>query len=66
MRFKPGVSGNPKGRPKGAEGKRPLLTEKQLQQLAQVRWYRADPKAKFAIKIEAAKAALPYLPTDRG
>ena len=39
-RFKPGVSGNPKGRPKGARNKAPTLNEQRLRSIIQQEAYR--------------------------
>lgn len=68
--FKPGQSGNPKGRPKGARGKVTMLTEKQRQALAEragitplefLISVMRDPKASMDYKVEAAKIAAPYM-----
>lgn len=68
--FKPGKSGNPNGRPKGARSKITMLTEKQRIELAQrtgitplefLMSVLRDPAAPFDYKVECAKIASPYL-----
>jgi hypothetical protein len=66
--FKPGQSGNPNGRPKGARNKR--LTEQERIEIARrygvtpiefLMSAMRDPKARFKDQVDAAKAAAPYL-----
>jgi hypothetical protein len=66
-RFQKGRSGNPRGRPKGT---RRTTSEAERQELAQrmgitplefLLSILRDPKAKFHEKLDAAKAAAPYM-----